>query len=243
MSKREFEVYTPKEGVAIATPSDARIYNYEKIYSKKMNTDDTLESVLLLYNLNNSSDMRSKSLALTDVVAINDNGHIQAYSIDSTGFLNLPDFTKDKDIDLTSTSIEIEGYGGTWRAIDKHEIEGNSYYLLENEKWGDDVANILVDSSGQVFADGLREGVSLAVINQIKEMMRPFDAKDPTMNYLKSIEEIDEDGSYSQIDGILNSAPKGAKQTRQSLIAKLHEYSDLVHQDDNKKAEEPVLSK
>lgn len=230
MSKRTFEVYAPKDGVSITDYSNARIADFEMIYTEKMNSDDGLESMLMLFNLNKSNDTRSKSLVRTDIVAvINQNGHKDTYYCDDHGYINLPDFTKDKDIDLNSTHLKIEGQAGTWRAIDREEIEGHSYFLLENEQYGDDVANVLVDSSGNVFANALREGISLAVINQVKEMMKPFNGNDPSKNYLKSIEEVDEDGSYSQIDGVLNSSPKGAKQERQSLIAKLHEYDALIH--------------
>ncbi len=238
MSKPIFEVYAPKDGVTIDDYANARLSDFEMVYSKKMESEDSLDSMLLLFNLEKSNDTRSKSLARTEIVtAINQNGHLDTYYCDEHGFINLPDFTKDKDIDLKSTHLKIEGLAGTWRAIDKEEIEGHSYFLLENEQYGDDVANILVDSSGNVFANALREGVSLAIINQVKEMMRPFDGNDPNKNYLKSIEEVDEDGSYSQIDGVLNSSPKGAKQERQSLIAKLHEYDALIHSTHDKQEE------
>ena len=41
-------------------------------------------------------------------------------------------------------NIKIPGYRGTWYEIDKKEANGNTYYLLEHEYYGDETAHLFV---------------------------------------------------------------------------------------------------
>ena len=54
---------------------------------------------------------------------------------------------------------KIEGYSGTWYSIDSGIIQGQEYFLLESEEWGDDVPCLIVDSSLNVVFGNVFNGL------------------------------------------------------------------------------------
>ena len=60
-----------------------------------------------------------------------------------------------EEINYHTSRIKIRGYIGTWYVIDKaeHPITRKPIYLLEHEKYGDEVAGIIVDQKGTVLLD------------------------------------------------------------------------------------------
>ena len=48
-------------------------------------------------------------------------------------------------------NIKIPGYRGTWYEIDKKEVNGKTYYLLEHEYYGDETAHLFVEKVGSTF--------------------------------------------------------------------------------------------
>lgn len=42
---------------------------------------------------------------------------------------------------------KIEGYSGTWYSIDSEFINGEEYFLLESEEFGDDIPCIIVNKN------------------------------------------------------------------------------------------------
>ena len=54
---------------------------------------------------------------------------------------------------------KIEGYSGRWYSIDSGIIQGQEYFLLESEEWGDDVPCLIVDSSLNVVFGNVFNGL------------------------------------------------------------------------------------
>lgn len=54
---------------------------------------------------------------------------------------------------------KIDGYIGTWYSIDSEIIQGEEYFLLESEEFGDDVPCIVVDSNLKVVLDDVCNGL------------------------------------------------------------------------------------
>lgn len=54
---------------------------------------------------------------------------------------------------------KIEGYVGLWYSIDSEIIEGEAYYLLESEEFGDDIPCIIVDSDLSVVFEDVYNGL------------------------------------------------------------------------------------
>ena len=54
---------------------------------------------------------------------------------------------------------KIEGYSGTWYSIDSEFINGEEYFLLESEEFGDDIPCVIVDSNLKVVLDDVCNGL------------------------------------------------------------------------------------
>lgn len=66
--------------------------DYELIYSDKMLYGDTLDSLYEKFNIAHPEDYTGHSLSVSDIVALNENGKVKAYFVDSISFRELPDF-------------------------------------------------------------------------------------------------------------------------------------------------------
>ena len=50
-------------------------------------------------------------------------------------------------------SIKIEGYTNTWSKIDSQTFNGETYYLMENDVYGDETCYVVLDSKNKVVCD------------------------------------------------------------------------------------------
>lgn len=66
--------------------------DYELIYSDEMHYGDTLDSLYEKFNISHPADYTGHSLSVSDIVALNENGNVKAYFVDSISFRELPDF-------------------------------------------------------------------------------------------------------------------------------------------------------
>ena len=55
---------------------------------------DTLDSLYEKFNIAYPEDYTGHSLSVSDIVAINENGKVKVYFVDSISFRELPDFLK-----------------------------------------------------------------------------------------------------------------------------------------------------
>lgn len=54
--------------------------------------------------------------------------------------------------------ISVQGYKGTWYVIDNCERNGDKYFLLEHEKYGDETACLIVDEKGELVVEDVWNG-------------------------------------------------------------------------------------
>jgi hypothetical protein len=64
---------------------------------------------------------------------------------------------------------------GTWHPIEQQEIDGKNYFLLEHDTYGQDVAAVIVDSSGVLYAQDVYHGFSEEIVNLIQMEMAPVE--------------------------------------------------------------------
>lgn len=57
-----------------------------------------------------------------------------------------------------SEHIHVDGHEGTWYTIGCETIHGVEYFLLEHEKYGDETAGVIVNSSGKVVCEDIWNG-------------------------------------------------------------------------------------
>ena len=264
--------------------------NYELVYTAPLAEKDTLEAIYERFNIQRPADFTGHSLSVSDVVVLNDGKSIKACYVDSIGFAELPDFFKERKMDLQketildeqlqeieifdkpglfsnsrlrdedvpeglyrydlrgsdydpgqpilvektvivnhaasilmaeeldlgadgrlelgeeglnftgglltvrefmkeqeeknngllhgdSYNITVEGHIGTWYAIDETEVNGEKFFLLEHEEYGDEAACVAVNEQGKLVAEDLWNGFDEDFQDAVKEY---FAEKNPT---------------------------------------------------------------
>lgn len=79
--------------------------DYELVYTAPLTKKDTLEAIYERFNIQRPADFTGHSLSVSDVVVINDGESIKACYVDSIGFAELPDFFKERKMDLKKETI------------------------------------------------------------------------------------------------------------------------------------------
>jgi antirestriction protein ArdC/uncharacterized protein YpmB len=256
--------------------------DYELVYTAPLTEKDTLEAIYERFNIQRPADFTGHSLSVSDVVVLNDGKSIKACYVDSIGFAELPDFFKERKINLQketildeqlqeieifdkpglfsngrlrdedvpeglyrydlrgsdydpgqpilvektvivnhaasvlmaeeldlgadgrlelgeeglnftgglltvrefmkeqeeknngllhgdSYNITVEGHIGTWYAIDETEVNGEKFFLLEHEEYGDEAACVAVNEQGKLVAEDLWNGFDEDFQDAVKE--------------------------------------------------------------------------
>ena len=86
--------YVQKKGMTVARA------DYDLIYAAPLTEKDTLDGIYERFNIQRPADFTGHSLSVSDVVVLNDGESVKAYYVDSIGFAELPDFFKERNIDL-----------------------------------------------------------------------------------------------------------------------------------------------
>ncbi len=131
--------------------------NYEKVYEAPKTAEDTLDSIYYRFNMEHPADFRGHSLSVSDVIVFHENGVDTAHYVDSYGFTAVPDFVTAKEIavSMDTEGLSVEGHDGTWHSIEELTVQGNTYFLMESETYGQDANMIVVDRAGELIAEDI----------------------------------------------------------------------------------------
>ena len=133
--------------------------NYEKVYEAPKTAEDTLDSIYYRFNMEHPADFRGHSLSVSDVIVFHENGVDTAHYVDSYGFKAIPDFVTAKEIAVSMDTVgfALDGHDGTWHSIEELTVQGNTYYLMESETYGQDANMIIVDRAGELIAEDITD--------------------------------------------------------------------------------------
>ena len=85
---------------------------------------------------------------------------------------------KDFEMNADTSGLTVAGHIGTWHTIDRHEVGGHSFYLMEHDTYGDEVACIIVDERGKLVLDDVYNGFdddTLRLLDlEVKEVPEQF---------------------------------------------------------------------
>ena len=70
------------------------------IYAAPLTEKDTLDGIYERFNIQRPADFYRTFAAVSDVVVLNDGSTVKAYYVDSIGFAELPEFFKERNLDL-----------------------------------------------------------------------------------------------------------------------------------------------
>ena len=146
---------------------------YDQIYLSEF--DPSLSPLQLRRQLEKElpADSAGETLAISDVLAITRYGITSAYYVDSdklvslTGFFHVP--SSRELLTPETTDFQIEGRPGTWLVAEDIWIDGNHFFLMQNQFFGRKAACAVLDSRGHPAAEDTTNGFSDAVIKQIRE--------------------------------------------------------------------------
>ena len=146
---------------------------YDQIYLSEF--DPSLSPLQLRRQLEKElpADSAGETLVISDVLAITRYGITSAYYVDPdklvslTGFFHVP---SSRELLTTETAdFQIEGRPGTWLVAEDIWIDGNHFFLMQNQFFGRKAACAVLDSHGHPAAEDTTKGFSDAVIKQIRE--------------------------------------------------------------------------
>lgn len=91
--------YVEKKGMTVARA------DYDLIYTALLTEKDTLDGIYERFNIQRPADFTGHSLSVSDVVVLNDGSTVKAYYVDSIGFAELPEFFKERNLDLQKENL------------------------------------------------------------------------------------------------------------------------------------------
>lgn len=161
--------------------------NYHYIYGGRLAEGETLDGIYERFNVRHPDNYAGHSLSVSDVVVLQRGGEAKAYYVDSFGFSEIDGFIEERRriserehriedayINSNSLGIIVDGHEGTWRSLYAEEINGETFYLMESQEYGDTAANILLHMDGDLVAEDLWNGVDYGAMQAVKEY---FDRK------------------------------------------------------------------
>lgn len=160
---------------------------YDLVYHAPMEGMETLDSIYEKFNLHHPADFRGHSLSVSDVVVFHKDGTDKAYYVDSFGFAEVPEFLAEQNrehlITMSSKGISVQQHMGTWFPVEQQAIEGKTFFLLEHETYGSDVASVVVDEQGNLYAQEVYNGFSQDVVELIRAETAPVEVlPDPSVS-------------------------------------------------------------
>ncbi|NCB92427.1 MAG: DUF3849 domain-containing protein [Clostridia bacterium] len=173
--------------------------DYQLIYSGLRLENTTLDGLYERFNLHHPADYRGHSLSVSDVVLLSGNGEVKANYVDSFGFEELPEFVQERGIvaeqslaeymrevrgitemgqtvTAGTVGLEVEGHSGTWHTIEVRDVEGEAFYLMEHDTFGNGVADIIVNAEGTLIAQELEHGFDEEAMRTVAEYLSEKEA-------------------------------------------------------------------
>ncbi len=220
-----------------------RYKDYEQVYLGRIQPEDTPEGIRKRFDKQLPRTFKGHSISVSDVLVLNKGGVVTSYYVEKNGFTVLVGFIRNGSsgalVSFDTMDFHIEGKEGSWLAFDSIIIDGKEFFLMEHEKYGNEVAWAVVDEDGKLIVDDVYHGFDQTVLQQIRDylnppqtIMEPVKQDTPSLeNWQKYMEngeylrssEIDEEQNYNMIDGRRNNmSPKGRK-GRVSVLKRLRQ--------------------
>lgn len=224
------------------------VSNYQQVYLSQLAPGDTAEIICQRFRTKLPRTFKGHTISVSDVIVMNRTGEISAYFVDEEKLIALADFFRLNSsgtlISMDTRNYEIKGKPGTWLACDDAVVDGNHFFLMQNEQMKNAAAYTVLDESGKLIVD-TAQGFDEDTLRLIREHLHPpqqvhqEQAKQPSMeNWQKAFEngeylraaEMTEEQNYSFIDGRINNLPPKREKAgkRPSVLKRLHEKQATI---------------
>ena len=163
--------YLESKGIAVTKE------NYDLLYTAPLEEGTSLEDIYTHFNIAHPADFRGHSLSVSDVVVLHQNGEITSHYVDSFGYREVPEFTKELMAEHTKeqTSVidetaEILSEIAKEHADDEPDRE-NEVFLVNYNEWRE-VSTLDLEQNYFAIDDPYADGDFrlLHLQNQIKDI-------------------------------------------------------------------------
>lgn len=186
------------------------------------------------------------STEVSDVLMLNRGGEISCFYINEdylrriNGFININ--PTGAVVTSDTTGFKIEGYEGDWQTADDIIINGEQFFLMENQKYNGTAAGIIVDSYGKMIVDQCKKGFDERTKRKLIEYVQEPEKNKKTVQQQRARLEIwqkyyqngtyersQESGTeanYNTVDGVVNNQKQKndtKPKKRTSVIKKLRD--------------------
>lgn len=198
-----------------------------------------------------------KQCEVSDVLVLNRNGEINCYYVDENypqylaGFIRIN--TSGTLITMDTENYQIDGKNGNWMATDTIVIDGEQFYLMEHQKYGNQAQGVILDAYGKMIIEECERGFDEATKQKIHEYIQQHIPQNPVYQirrqnhqrlehyqkyYLNGTyersRESGTEANYDMVDGMVNnqknpakvSNPQMNKKRSQNQIARDGKISD-----------------
>ena len=112
--------YLEKEGVSVSRE------NYTLVYTGELKEGMSLEDIYTQFNIDHPADFTGHSLSVSDVVVLHQDGENTSHYVDSVGYREIPEFTKELSV---SAEVTVEK-----AAVMEETAEENTAVEPDNDK-------------------------------------------------------------------------------------------------------------
>lgn len=163
--------YLESKGIAVTKE------NYDLLYTAPLEEGTSLEDIYTRFNIDRPADFRGHSLSVSDVVVLHQNGENTSHYVDSFGYREVPEFTKELMAEHTKeqTSVidettEILSEIAQEHAQDELDRE-NEVFLVNYNEWRE-VSTLDLEQNYFAIDDPYADGDFrlLHLQNQIKDI-------------------------------------------------------------------------
>lgn len=163
--------YLESKGIAVTKE------NYDLLYTAPLEGGTSLEDIYTRFNIDRPADFRGHSLSVSDVVVLHQNGENTSHYVDSFGYREVPEFTKElmaehtkEQASVIDETTEILSEIAQEHANDEPDRE-NEVFLVNYNEWRE-VSTLDLEQNYFAIDDPYADGDFrlLHLQNQIKDI-------------------------------------------------------------------------
>ena len=163
--------YLESKGIAVTRE------NYDLLYTAPLEEGTSLEDIYTRFNIDRPADFRGHSISVSDVVVLHQNGENTSHYVDSFGYREVPEFTRElmaehikEQTSVIDETVEILSEIAQEHANDEPDRE-NEVFLVNYNEWRE-VSTLDLEQNYFAIDDPYGDGDFrlLHLQNQIKDI-------------------------------------------------------------------------
>ena len=155
--------YLEKEGIPVSRE------NYTLVYTGELTEGMSLEDIYTKFNIDHPADFTGHSLSVSDVVVLHQDGENTSHYVDSVGYREIPEFTKELSISAEVSAEKSPGMEETAEILEEVAAEN-----IAAEPDNNDKVYYYVIEDLSTWADGSPEKSRLERFDSLPEAMGKF---------------------------------------------------------------------